>query len=48
MNYSASGDTGAQAIVPVDVNLDPVPAKPRQHLGLRGRDFAASRPAGSR
>ena len=46
MNYSASGDTGAQAIVPVDVNLDPVPANRVNTSGCEDADFAGF-PAGA-
>ena len=46
MNYSASGDTGAQAIVPVDVNLDPVPANRASTSGCEDADFAGF-PAGA-
>ena len=46
MNYSASGDTGAQAIVPVDVNLDPVPANRISTSGCEDADFAGF-PAGA-
>ena len=46
MNYSASGDTGAQAIVPVDVNLDPVPANRLSTSGCEDADFAGF-PAGA-
>ena len=46
MSYSASGDTGAQAIVPVDVNLDPVPANRLSTSGCEDADFAGF-PAGA-
>ena len=40
MSYSASGDSGEQAIVPVDVNLDPVPANRTSTSGCEDADFA--------
>ncbi len=46
MNYSASGDTGAQSIVAVDVNLDPVPANRITTSGCEDADFAGF-PAGA-
>jgi Zn-dependent M28 family amino/carboxypeptidase len=40
MSYSASGDTGAKTIVPVDVNLNPVPAQRISTSGCEDSDFA--------
>jgi Zn-dependent M28 family amino/carboxypeptidase len=40
MTYSASGDTGVQTIVPVDVNLNPVPAQRTSTSGCEDADFA--------
>jgi Zn-dependent M28 family amino/carboxypeptidase len=40
MTYSASGDTGEQTIVPVDVNLNPDPAQRTSTSGCEDADFA--------
>jgi Zn-dependent M28 family amino/carboxypeptidase len=46
MSYSASGDTGERTIVPVDVNLAPVPADRVSTSGCEDGDFAGF-PAGA-
>ena len=40
MSYSASGDTGVQTIVPVDLNLSPDPAQRVSTSGCEAGDFA--------
>jgi Zn-dependent M28 family amino/carboxypeptidase len=40
MTYSASGDTGVQTIVPVDLNLSPDPAQRVSTSGCEAGDFA--------
>jgi len=40
MNYSASGDTGVQPIVPVDLTLSPDPAQRVSTSGCEAGDFA--------
>src|SRR5688572_7584468 len=40
MSYSASGDTGEQTIVPIDVNLNPVPEQRTSTSGCEDADFA--------
>jgi Zn-dependent M28 family amino/carboxypeptidase len=46
MNYSASGDTGVQTIVPVDLTLSPDPAQRVSTSGCEAADFAGF-PAGA-